>query len=311
MFEYGGFILIDIIATAESYAQAASLLNAGVDTLYVGGHPFGLRLPQALSLEEINRIICLAHSYGKKVTVACNALMHNEQIGQLTPYLSQLAEMGADAVTIGDPGAIFVLKELALPLSFIYDAGTLVTSAEQVAFWVGQGASGAVAARELTLTELIAMQQLLDQPIEVQVYGPTCIHQSGRPLLTNYYNYTGGSGQVDKNDGLYLRDPKNPDSQYPIFEDQDGTHIFTTEDLSLMGQLKTMHDQGLNTWKLDGVLLRGERFVQIATLFVEARQAIESGMYVPESFSNRLVKLQPSSRPLGTGFYLKNPEDVH
>lgn len=303
--------MIEIIATAESCEQAKALLNAGADRLYVGGHPFGLRLPKSLGLAEIGQIAKLAHQREKKVTVACNTLMHNEHIEKLTPYLSELAELEVDTVSIGDPGAIFVLKELGLPLRFIYDAGTLVTSAEQVAFWVGQGACGAVAARELTLKELIAMQKMLKQPVEVQVYGPTCIHQSGRPLLTNYFNYTGGTAQDEKSSELYLRDPKNENSQYPIVEDEEGTHIFSTEDLSLMGQLKLMSENELDTWKLDGVLCHGDRFVQIVALFDEARRAIESGKFIAESFCNRLAKIQPAQRPLGTGFYLKNPEDVH
>nr|WP_283163424.1 peptidase U32 family protein [Sporolactobacillus mangiferae] len=292
--------------------QAEALIDAGADRLYAGGHPFGLRLPRPLGLEEIESIVRLAHSRGKAVTVACNALMHNKQIDQFAAYLTQLAEMKVDALAVGDPGAILMLKEQALPIPYIYDAGTLVTSAEQIAFWIGQGASGAVAARELTLKELIMMQQKLDRPIEVLVYGPTCIHQSGRPLLTNYFHYTSGDRASRLDDQvLFLRDPKNAGSQYPIIEDTDGTHIFSTEDLTLMGQLKIMHENGLDTWKLDGVLLRGDAFVSIVALFDEARRAIEAGAFVPESFINRLKKLQPEHRPLGTGFYMKNPEDVH
>ncbi|WP_093671505.1 peptidase U32 family protein [Sporolactobacillus nakayamae] len=302
---------MEIIATAESYEQAKALLDNGADRLYVGGHPFGLRLPESLDLEQIGQITKLAHQREKKVTVACNALMHNEQIKKLTPYLSKLAELDVDTLSIGDPGAIFVLKELGFPLQFIYDGGTLATSAEQLAFWAGQGACGAVAARELTLKELITMQKMLKQPIEVQVYGPTCIHQSGRPLLTNYFNYTGGTAQAEKASELYLRDPKNENSQYPIVEDEEGTHIFSTEDLSLMGQLKLMVENGLDTWKLDGVLCHGNQFVQIVALFDEARRSIEAGTFIAESFCNRLAKIQPEQRPLGTGFYLKSPEDVH
>ncbi len=300
--------MIELIATAESLEQAEALLDAGADRLYIGGHPFGLRLPQPLSLEQIEDVIKRAHQRGKKVTVSCNALMHNQQIAQLPDYLQKLADFGADAVAIGDPGAMFTLKELKLELPFVYDAGTLVTSAEQIAFWVNQGASGAVAARELTLKELFAMQKKLKQPVEVQVYGPTCIHQSGRPLLTNYFTYTHAEAPDQQ---LFLRDPKNADSQYPIFEDEDGTHIFSTEDLSLIGQLGAMQEHGLKTWKLDGVLLHGDCFVRIVALFDEARRAVEAGAFVPESFANRLAKLQPAHRPLGTGFYLKNPEDVH
>jgi Collagenase and related proteases len=302
--------VINLIATAESEKQAEALLNAGVDTLYVGGHPFGLRLPRPLKLDQIETIVQMAHEQGKKVTVACNAIMHNEQVARLGGYLSRLAEIKADAITVGDPGAIFTLEQMKLPLPYIYDAETLVTSAEQIAFWVKRGAAGAVAARELTLPELEDMQRKLSVPVEVLAYGPTCIHQSGRPLLTNYYHYAGLKERTDKDRELYLRDPKNSDSQYPIFEDQDGTHIYSTEDLSLMGQLQELYDTGLHTWKLNGVLLHGEKFVAIAKLFAAARDALEAGMFEPTGFSNRLRDLQPASRPLGTGFYLKNPDDV-
>lgn len=302
--------MINLIATAESENQAEALLEAGVDTLYVGGHPFGLRLPRPLDLDEIEAIVRMAHERGKKVTVACNAIMHNEQVSRLGGYLSRLAEIKVDAITIGDPGAIYTLEQMQVQLPYIYDAETLVTSAEQIAFWVKRGAAGAVAARELTLIELEEMQQKLTVPVEVLAYGPTCIHQSGRPLLTNYYHYTGLKERTDKDRGLYLRDPKNPDSQYPIFEDEDGTHIFSTEDLSLMDQLQELNKTGLHTWKLNGVLLHGEKFVAIARLFAEARDAVEAGTFEPAGFSNRLRELQPASRPLGTGFYLKNPDDV-
>lgn len=303
--------MINIIATAESPEQAAALLDAGVDTLHVGGHPFGLCLPKPLGPDEIEKIARMAHNCGKKITVACNSLMHNEQMDRLPTYLSRLAEMPVDAITAGDPGAIFILEELGLPLPYIYDAGTLVTSAEQIAFWLNRGAAGAVAARELTLTELKEIQSRLDKPVEVLVYGPTCIHQSGRPLLTNYYRYAGLAERADKDRGLYLRDPKNPDSQYPIYEDENGTHIFSTEDLSLMSCLQELYDNGLHTWKLDGVLLHGLVFVKIAELFVEAKKALESDSYMAAGFCNRLRALQPETRPLGTGFYLKNPQDVN
>ncbi|RYL93742.1 peptidase U32 family protein [Sporolactobacillus sp. THM19-2] len=302
---------MNLIATAESAGQAEALLDAGVDTLYVGGHPFGLRLPRPLGIEEIKEIIHLAHGRGKKVTVACNALMHNKEIEQLGAYLSRLAELQADAITVGDPGAILTLEELKLPLPYIYDGETLVTSAEQIAFWLKHHAVGAVAARELTLIELKEMQSRLEKPIEVLVYGPTCIHQSGRPLLSNYYRYEGMSERSDKDRGLFLRDPKNPESQYPIFEDEDGTHIFSTEDLSLMAQLQDLKENRLIWWKLDGVLLRGEPFVRIAALFAEAKQAVESGTFEPAGYCNRLKDLQPANRQLGTGFYLKDPKEIH
>ena len=52
---------IIITATAESVEQAQALINAGVDRIYVGESDYGLRLPQTLSYDELNRISQLVH----------------------------------------------------------------------------------------------------------------------------------------------------------------------------------------------------------------------------------------------------------
>ncbi|EUJ43126.1 peptidase U32 family protein [Paenilisteria rocourtiae] len=301
---------MNIIATAESVLQAELLLGAGVDTLYVGGSRFGLRMPQSLTLAEISEITNKAHEAGKKVLVAVNALMHNEHLKDLPAYLRELSNIKVDAITVGDPGVVFMLHEMGLDLPFIYDAQTFVTSAEQVNFWVGQGAVGAVMARELTLIELEAIMAKMSVPIEVQVYGPTCIHQSKRKLVTNYQNIVEIQDDTSKDRGLYLREPNDTDSQLPIYEDENGTHIFSTEDLSLMPYLERLYSAGLRTWKLDGVLLPGEDFVAIVTLFIQAKEALVAGDFIAETFVNRLAKLQPETRVLGTGFFLKQPDEV-
>ncbi|MBC6314197.1 peptidase U32 family protein [Listeria grandensis] len=301
---------MNIIATAESVLQAELLLGAGVDTLYVGGSRFGLRMPQSLSLADVSEVTNKAHEAEKKVLVAVNALMHNEHLHDLPDYLRELSNMKIDAITVGDPGVVFMLHEMELDLPFIYDAQTFVTSAEQVDFWVKQGAVGAVMARELTLIELEAITEKMDVPIEVQVYGPTCIHQSKRKLVTNYQNIVEIKDDTSKDRGLYLREPNDADSQLPIYEDENGTHIFSTEDLSLMPYLERVYNAGLRTWKLDGVLLPGADFVAIVALFVKAKEALIAGDFVAETFVNRLAKLQPETRVLGTGFFLKQPDEV-
>ena len=60
---------IIITATAESVEQAQALIDAGVDRIYVGEKDYGLRLPQTLSYDEINRIAQLVHAAGKELTV--------------------------------------------------------------------------------------------------------------------------------------------------------------------------------------------------------------------------------------------------
>ena len=65
-----GISMIELIATAESVDQAKALIATGVDTLYIGEEPFGLRLPASFTHEEIEEMTQFAHQHGRKVHVA-------------------------------------------------------------------------------------------------------------------------------------------------------------------------------------------------------------------------------------------------
>lgn len=305
--------MIEIIATAESIEQAASLFEAGVDCVYIGEDAYGLRMPASLSKDEIAAITNIAHQQNKRVIVAVNAIMHNDRIAKIVPYLQFLQTIGVDAVTVGDTGVIHLIKKHELTLPFIYDAQTMVTSANQINFWVKRGAVGAVVARELTFEELQAIQQKVPVPIEVQVYGATCIYQSKRPLVTNYFNFTEQNRQVSKDENLFLSEYKNEELQYSIFEDINGTHIFASYDLNLLPHLDMLFHANITRWKLDGIFVKGEPFVQIAKLFVEAKRALLEGRWsqnVYASLNEQLTTYHPANRTLDTGFFFKDSSEI-
>ena len=305
--------MIELIATAESIGQGKDLLLAGIDTLYIGEDEFGLRLPASFTHNEISELISFAHERHKKVIVAVNALMHNDRIEKVVPYLQLLQEISVDAITVGDPGVIHLLKQHEINLPYIYDAQTMVTSANQVNFWVKRGAVGAILARELTETELIAVSQQAMVPVETLVYGATCIHQSKRPLVHNYFGYIDEKKPSTSERPLFLSEPKKEETHYSIYEDINGTHIFATNDVNLMGQLEVLFNATIHHWKLDGIFTKGQRFVDIATLFVEARNALIAGQWTTEllnQLNEQLHELHPPERTLDEGFFLKNPEDI-
>lgn len=302
--------MIELIATAESMDQAGKLCSV-VDTLYIGEDEFGLRLPVSFTRNEQKELVALAHAAGRNVTVAVNALLHNDRIETVVPYLKFLEEIGADTVAVGDPGAIYLMKQHGIRLPFIYDAQTMVTSANQVNFWAKRGAAGAVLARELTEEELIAISRQTTVPVEVLVYGATCIHQSKRPLVQNYFNYVGQAAGQDRS--LFLSEPKKEDTHYSIYEDRNGTHIFATNDVSLAGQLGVLVEGGLNRWKLDGLYTKGDAFVSVVREFHEVRNLLEAGQWTADTaaaFQQRIQKLHPAGRGLDEGFFTKNPEDI-
>lgn len=305
--------MVQIIATAESVGQAEKLLSAGVDQLYIGNDDFGLRLPNSFSNEEIEKITQMTNEQNKKVIVAVNGIMHNEHIETITPYLQFLEKINVDAITLGDPGVLQVMKNAGVEIPYIYDAHTLVTSARQINFWVKRGAIGAVLARELTWIELQQIREQVEVPLEILTYGATCIHQSKRPLVENYFNFVDKDIDTSKDRGLFLSEPKREDTHYSIYEDKNGTHIFATDDVNLLPFLDDLYKVGLNYWKLDGIFTRGDAFVDIAKLFVEAKKALINGTWTEElkqSLNERLNELHPVERSLSEGFFTKDPSEV-
>ena len=305
---------IIITATAESLAQVQELIDAGVDRIYVGEKEYGLRLPRTFSYEELREISHLVHQAGKELVVACNALMHQEMMDHIKPFLEFLEEIKVDYITVGDAGVFYVVKREGYSFKTIYDASTMVTSSRQVNFW-GQkaGASEAVLAREIPSEELFKMSENLEIPAEILVYGASVIHHSKRPLLQNYYNFTKIDDEKSRARDLFLAEPSDPDSHYSIYEDNHGTHIFANNDLDLMTKLDELVAHHFTHWKLDGIYCPGHNFVEITKLFVQARQEILAGTWTADQaffLDEQIRKFHPHNRFLDTGFYEYDPDMV-
>ena len=101
---------IIITATAESIEQVKELLDAGVDRIYVGEENYGLRLPHNFTYDELSEIAKLVHDAGKELSIACNALLHQNMINAVRPYLDFLKDIKADYLVAGDAGVFHINK---------------------------------------------------------------------------------------------------------------------------------------------------------------------------------------------------------
>lgn len=302
--------MINITATVESIEQAKQLIHAGVDTLYFGEEEFGLRLPKSFSREQQKELVELAHHHNKTVTIAVNRIMHPEHMKKVPEYVSFLEENGVDQIAVGDAGIIHLLRKNNSSLNYIFDAQTMVTSAKQINFWAKRGAIGAVVAREVPYLELKEMAEKLAVFGEILVYGATCIHQSKRPLLKNYFSYIDAE---EKDRGLFLAEPNKEETHYSIYEDSHGTHIFADNDVNLITELDKLCTSDFCHWKLDGIYTAGKSFVAIAERFVAAKNHLEYGTWNPElaeQFEQEIISLHPSERGLDKGFFLLDPSEV-
>ena len=258
---------IIITATAESIEQVKELLEAGVDRIYVGEKDFGLRLPKTFSYDELRTIAGLVHDAGKELIVAVNALMHQDMMDRIKPFLDFLEEIKTDYITVGDAGVFYVVNRDGYSFKTIYDASTMVTSSRQINFW-GQkaGASEAVLAREIPSAELFKMPEILEIPAEVLVYGASVIHHSKRPLLQNYYNFT----QIDDENLVNVTcswlSQVTQRAIILFLKTIMGLISFANNDLDLMTKLNELVEHGFTHWKLEGLYIQGKILLRLQTL---------------------------------------------
>ncbi len=80
-----------------------------------------------------------------------------------------------------------------------------------------------------------------------------------------------------------------------------------------MTKLIELVDHGFCNWKLEGLYTPGHNFVEIAKIFVEARDLIEAGKFSSDQafvLDEAIHKLHPKNRFLDTGFYDYDPDMV-
>lgn len=306
-------MMIEISTTVDSLEQAKKLVLLDIDTLYVGEENFALHLPRQFSRDELRELVQLAHAHNKKLRVAVNAIMHPEKMEKIPEFLTFLSQIGVDDITVGDPGVIYVLKKGEYNLPYIYDAQTMVTSSKQINFWSKRGAKGAILAREIPYLELQEIARNTEIFSEILVYGANCIHQSKRPLITNYYSYTKQSKETGKAADLFISEPKKEKTHYSIYEDTHGTHIFSNNDVGLMAELGELYNAGLRHWKLNGMYTPTDSYLSIVEAFSEAKKLIELKQWNQkgiERLSDKVAMNHPRTRGLDTGFYYLDPKEI-
>ena len=119
-----------------------------------------------------------------------------------------------------------------------------------------KGAKRAVLAREINMDAIVEIKEKAEVEIEVQVHGMSCMFQSKRSLLGNYFEYQGKvmeieNRKIEKN--MFLHD-KERENKYPIFEDENGTHIMSPNDICIIDELQEMLEAGVDSFKIDGIL---------------------------------------------------------
>lgn len=305
--------MTELLVTPKSLSHIETLIEKGADAFVIGEEKFGLRLAGEFNREEMKKAVEIIHHLGKKAYSAVNGIFHNYHIRALEDYIAFLHEIRVDRIIFGDPAVVMIVKQQENPIPLNWNAETLVTNHFQCNYWGRRGAKRAVLARELSLEEILNIKENSDVEIEVQVHGMTCMFQSKRMLLGNYYTFQDRQMKIQRNEAttdsqLLLYDEER-DNKYPVFEDYNGTHIMSPNDICLIEELEPLFEAGIDSLKIDGVL-QTEEYINVAT--EQYREAIDLYEEDPDTYEDEkfmlvdpIEAIQPEHRPFDEGFYYK------
>jgi U32 family peptidase len=301
----------ELLVTPTSVSHIHDLANAGADAVMIGEQRYGLRLAGEFSRADVAEAVKAAHQYGMKVYVAMNAIFHNDKVDELSDYVRFLAEVGADAIVFGDPAVLMTVREVAPQMKLHWNTETTATNWYTCNYWGRKGAKRAVLARELNMEAILDIKKHAEVEIEVQVHGMTCMYQSKRSLIGNYFEYQGKVMEIERKKyekGMFLYD-KERDNKYPIFEDENGTHIMSPNDICIIDELSEMVDAGIDSFKIDGVLHEQSYITEVTKLYRRAIDLCAENRAQYEKEKDELLAkieaIQPKHRPLDTGFFFK------
>src|SRR5574342_126128 len=301
----------DLLVTPITVNDILPLAEAGADAFVVGEQRYGLRLAGEFTRDDVQKTIELAHSKGKKVYVAMNAIFHNEKIDELDDYIKFVSDVKADAIIFGDPAVLMTAREVAPDMKLHWSTETTGTNWFTCNYWGTKGAKRAVLAREINMDAIVETKENAEVEIEVQVHGMSCMFQSKRTLLGNYYEYQGKVMEIENRKmqkNMFLHD-KERENKYPIFEDENGTHIMSPNDICIIDELTELVEAGVDSFKIDGILKSPEYILEVTKLY---RKAIDLAIEDPDQYDDEkddllaaAESIQPPNRPLDTGFFFK------
>ncbi|MFC1843809.1 U32 family peptidase [Thermodesulfobacteriota bacterium] len=248
----------ELLAPAGNFEKLVTAIHYGADAVYCGGKNYSLRAHAGnFSERQMAEAVAYAHERDVKLYVTVNIFAHQNDLQGLEKYLLFLKDIQVDGIIISDPGILSMARDIIPEVPIHLSTQANVTNPANARFWEGQGVARLNVARELSITEIAGIRQVLDRKtlIEVFVHGALCISYSGRCLLSYYFTGRDANRGECAHPCRYkyvLQEEKREGQYFPVEEDGHGTYIFNSKDLCLLSKLPQLISSGVDSLKLEG-----------------------------------------------------------
>ena len=305
---------MELLAPAGTLPAFEAAFEEGADAVYIGAPGLNARaLARDFTFAEIAAMTGYAHDRGKKVYVAMNSLVKENEIRLALETLSMLASIGPDALIIQDLGILYLVRRFFPALKVHASTLMTVNTAMAAEYLKGLGFERIVLARELSLEEIQAIHRRTDVPLEIFIHGAMCFSYSG---LCRFSSLHGGRSSLR---GQCVQPCRR---RYDWLASgkravggghggKDGGYLFSMNDLSGIDYLAQARAAGVVSLKIEGRLKSVEYVRNTVRAYRTALDALDAPA---EQRAGMLAEAHrrldaAMGRKRSSGFFIAGKED--
>lgn len=242
---------MELLSPAGNLETAVAAFQYGADAVYVGLKQFSARADaENFSFEDLEVLMGLAHDdreHPRKVYVALNTLLREDETPRLIPMLIRLRDLGVDALIVQDLATAHLVKNYFPGVPLHASTQMAVHNVAGMLECRELGFDRVIAARELTEEEIASMSSIPNIELEVFAHGALCYAYSGLCLLSSVLH--GHSG--NRGDCSYVCR-----NCWRVEEDgeclSEGCNLMSMKDLALGDLVNKLAELGVASVKIEG-----------------------------------------------------------
>lgn len=304
------------MAPCGCYEALHAAIAAGADSVYFGVGQLNMRSASAanFTLDDLAKIVDIAHQHGKKAYLTVNTVVYEGEIETLHALLDRAAEEKVDAVIVSDQAAILYARSKGLEVHISTQLS--ISNSETVRFY-SQWADTVVLARELSLDQVRGVYDKIQNEnicgpggekvkIEMFAHGALCMSVSGKCFLS--LHATGCSANRGACRQICRHAYKLVDRDTGEELHAEGTYLLSPKDLCTIDFLDRFVDAGVRVLKIEGRARPAEYVKRVVECYDRALRAIEHGSFTPERVAKWKEELSTVfNRGFWGGYYLNQP----
>ena len=278
----------ELIITPKSIEEIKIYKNA--DCYLLGNESFCVRYNHSYSNEEIIEASNLIKSLKKKIYINVNKIFQEFDLEGLKEYLIFLKNINVDGIFFSDFAVLKFAKELNIEDKCVLYHETYPLNTSDLEVILSFGIQGVIISKEAEIKTLVNATKFNN--VGMTAFGHIEIFNSKRKLLETYSKEHNITKELVNNYNVKVKEMTR-DNLYPLYQDKNGTNIFTSFVYSALKDFKKLNDLNMKYFIIDSIFLDQEYVLEVLNIFNKIRNNEEVDL---DKFYNE------SKYPLDSGF---------